>query len=378
MIYLDNAATSRPLSLALEAFVKASQKDFANSSSPHFAGNDAYRLLESSRRKILQAAGVEKTHSLIFTSGATEANNLALKGVAFSYQKRGKRIVSSLTEHASVLSALEELRDSFGFSLTLLPCNANGVVEPETLEKAMGPDVILVSLMAVNNEMGAINDVKAFSSIVHAYPKAFFHVDATQAIGKENIDFSCADLISFSAHKFGGLKGNGALLYKRGIRFLPLNSGGDQEHGFRSGTVDVAGAYAMEEAFSYALARQAENRKKAVELRALLLDGLSSMKEFVSLNGDPAFSSPFITSFALLKHKASVVVEALSEKGICVSSHSACNMVEKPTKTLLAMGISPESAANSIRVSFGMDSTKEDVEGLLSALNEIFQEVHVR
>ena len=377
MIYFDNAASSKPTRLALDSYAKLAELSFANASSPHKAGREANRYLEEARKRILKALRLEKTHSILFTSGATEANNLALKGVAFQYANRGKRIISCIAEHSSVKNALKELQDQFGFEVVYLPVNSEGKVDPEELKKAMDSQTILVSLMAVNNEIGSINDVKALAAIVHQYPKAYFHVDATQAIGKEAFDYSCADLLTFSGHKFGGLKGNGALCYKKTIKFLPLASGGDQEYGYRSGTVDMPGAYAMSLALEEALKELPAHKAKAKELMDALEKGLNE-NPLVAINS-PKDHTPFLVNFSLLKHKASVILEALSEKEIYVSSHSACDEKKvDPSETLLFMGYDEGRADNAIRVSFSPNNTLEEVETFLQTLSQILTEVKTR
>ena len=377
MIYLDNAASSKPTRLALDSYAKLAELSFANASSPHKAGREANRYLEEARKRILKALRLEKTHSILFTSGATEGNNLALKGVAFQYASRGKKIVSCLAEHSSVKNALKELQDQFGFEVVYLPVNSEGKVDPEELKKAMDNQTILVSLMAVNNEIGSINDVKTLASIVHQYPKAYFHVDATQAIGKEDFEYSCADLLTFSGHKFGGLKGNGALCYKKTIKFLPLASGGDQEYGYRSGTVDMPGAYAMSLALEKALKELPAHKAKAKELMGALEKGLKE-NPLIAINS-PKDHTPFLVNFSLLKHKASVILEALSEKEIYVSSHSACDEKKvAPSETLLCMGYEEGRADNAIRVSFSPSNTVEEVETFLQTLSQILTEVKTR
>ena len=377
MIYLDNAASSKPTRLALDSYAKLAELSFANASSPHKAGREANRYLEEARKRILKALRLEKTHSILFTSGATEGNNLALKGVAFQYASRGKKIVSCLAEHSSVKNALKELQDQFGFEVVYLPVNSEGKVDPEELKKAKDSQTILVSLMAVNNEIGSINDVKTLASIVHQYPKAYFHVDATQAIGKEDFEYSCADLLTFSGHKFGGLKGNGALCYKKTIKFLPLASGGDQEYGYRSGTVDMPGAYAMSLALEEALKELPAHKAKAKELMGALEKGLKE-NPLLAINS-PKDHTPFLVNFSLLKHKASVILEALSEKEIYVSSHSACDEKKvAPSETLLCMGYEEGRADNAIRVSFSPSNTVEEVETFLQTLSQILTEVKTR
>lgn len=194
MVYFDSAASTAPSQNVLDAFLKLNQISFANPSSVHALGREGARLLEDQRKQLLRLFGVSNTHQAIFLSGASEANNLALKGIAFSYQNRGKKILISSAEHPSVTEPAKELALRFGFTLMELPVNEDGVVDPKTLEEAMDKDVILVSIIGVNNETGSINDLRALGEIVHRFPKAYFHSDLTQAIGKIDVPFSSLDL----------------------------------------------------------------------------------------------------------------------------------------------------------------------------------------
>ncbi len=375
MLYFDNAATTRPFQEALDAYVEVAQSEFGNPSSRHVLGYQASRILEDSREKILHLLAVEKTHRLVFTSGATESNNLALKGTAFSYQNRGKKILVSPMEHPSVKNVLSQLKEKFGFEVETLKVNASGVLDLDDLKSKMDSSVILVSVMAVNNETGSIQPMNEIARIVKAYPKAFFHCDAAQAMGKLPLDWSKPDLISFSAHKFGGLKGNGGLLYKKTMRLLPLNNGGEQENNLRAGTVDVPGIKAMEVALKKSYEAMKTNLEKEKHLVSLLREGLSKIDEVVIHS--PLDASPYVFDFSLTSHKASVVVEALSNEGICVSSVSACSSKGEPHSYVLeAMGKNERECANPIRVSFPVDAKEEDVERFLAALKTVLKETH--
>ncbi|MBO4541277.1 MAG: cysteine desulfurase [Bacilli bacterium] len=377
MVYLDNAATTKPEDEVVSCYSKAASSFFGNANSPHRAGQEAAKALRKAEEEILSALGVSATHDLIFTSGATEANNLALKGVAFQYQNRGRRILSNLGEHSSVKAPLAQLKDSFGFDVQMLPIDSEGKLLPSVLEEAMDKNTILVSAMAVNNELGSINDVPSLANIVHRFPKAFLHVDATQSIGKIDLPYSYIDLFSFSGHKFGGLKGSGVLVYRKSIRFLPILSGGSQQNGFRSGTLDVADAMSLSLALRKAIAHQKEGWEKAQALSERLLQGLLATGE-CRINS-PKDRLPYLVNFSLLHKKASVVVEALSARGIYVSSHAACDeKLNNGSPVLLAMGIESELAKNAIRVSFSYESSEEDVDSFLSAFQEILQEVRDR
>ncbi|MGN1262318.1 MAG: cysteine desulfurase family protein, partial [Candidatus Enteromonas sp.] len=225
-----------------------------------------------------------------------------------------------------------------------------------------------------NNETGTIEPISEIARIVHRFPKAFFHSDLTQAIGKVAMPFPDIDLFSFSAHKFGGMKGNGALLYKKTMRFLPLLSGGEQEKGLRAGTVDVAGAKAMAVALVAAEKSKASNLERMKALRESFVKKLLAIDEIV-LNS-PEESSPYVIDFSLRSHKASVVVEALSSRGYDVSSVSACSSKGEPSSyVLLAMGKDPRLAANPIRVSFLPSTKEEELDGFIDGLKHILQEV---
>lgn len=374
MIYFDNAATTRPIKEAVDVFEDVSCQSFGNPNSIHGFGYQSARILEESRAKVLSLLGLSQTHQCIFLSGASEANSMAIKSIGLRYQNRGKKMVASNVEHPSVTNSFLQMKDKFGFDCLFLPVSSSGVVGPDVLEASLDKTTILVSMMEVNNETGAIFPISEYADILSAYPKALLHVDATQGIGKTDCDYSKADLISFSAHKIGGIKGSGALLYKKSLQFVPLISGGEQEFGYRAGTVSVAAASSLAKALEVALASKEENRKKISGLCAHLEEGLRRLGE-VDINS-PSSHSPYLCNFSLERHKASVVVEALSERGIYVSSVSACSSKGEPVSTtLLAMGKSESQAANSIRVSFSHNNSIEEVDEFLSALKQILQEV---
>ena len=374
MVYLDSAATSKPYPEALEEFSKVSLDSFGNPSSLHRFGYASKKLLEDSRAKVLSLLGLSSTHQCIFLSCASEANSMAIKSIAWQYASRGKKMLTSSVEHSSVSNAFLQCQSLFHFEPVFMKVNPAGYVSPETLQENLDKNTILTSLMEVNNETGAIFPIEEYASILKNYPKCLFHVDATQGIGKTDCDYSKADLISFSAHKIGGIKGSGALLYRKSLRFAPLISGGEQEFGYRAGTVSVAAAVALSKALEVTLSRKRQSWEHVSSLCEALEKGLLQTGE-VTLNS-PAGHSPYVCNFSLLHHKASVVVEALSERGIYVSSVSACSSKGEPiSHVLLAMGKRQREAANSIRVSFSPDSTLEDVNAFLSALSSILSEV---
>ena len=373
MHYFDCAATYAPFEGALECYENISRTHFGNPSSVHGFGNDALRILEDSKRKILDSFGLFSTHDCIFTSGATESNNLALKGFALRYQNRGKRILTSCVEHPSVLEPLKSL-EKMGFQVEFLPVNEAGIVEPAVLGKAMGNDVVLVSIMGVNNETGAIFPLKDYLSITSRFPKTLFHSDLTQAIGKVEMPLNLLDSFSFSGHKIGGLKGTGALILSKKRALVPQLDGGGQQNGFRSGTVDVAGAASLAYAVVKSRQEEAKNLQKETERAAYLKNRLSSIPEVVW--NTPDYASPYILNFSLSAHKASVIVEGLSQKDFYVSSVSACSSKKEPvSEVLTAMGRCSRLAGNSIRISLPPEVEVKELDEFVETLKCLLDEV---
>ena len=358
MIYLDHAATSPINPDILDTFIKINNRFFANTSSAHKLGFEVSQLELKARKQIASLFSV-KENEVLFTSGATESNNLAIKGVALKYANRGKHIITSLGEHASVLNSFKQLEDEFGFQVTYLPLNEKGIISLDDLKKAMTNQTILVSLMAVNNETGSINPISEIAKIVKNYPKAFLHVDATQAIGKIKLDYQDVDLISLSAHKINGFKGSGALIKKEKIDFVPLLTGGGQEYSYRSGTTNFPYAVCLAKALRLSLENLDNHYKYVKALNDLLRNELESIAE-LEFNS-PIDASPYILNFHVNK-KASVVSEALSNKEIYVSTQSACSSKKTSLSHVLkAMGKNDKISENSIRVSLSYLNTKEEI-----------------
>lgn len=370
IIYLDNAATTKVSEEVVALFVNSEKDNFANPNSIHALGIKNAKRVQIAKENILKSFRLTK-HKVILTSSATEANNLAIKGYCLKYANRGKHIITTNIEHPSVLECFNQLKDQFGYKITVLEVNSKGCVSTSQIKEAMDKDTILVSVMAVNNEIGSVNPINEIADVVHAFPKANLHVDTTQAIGKIDLDYSKIDMFVVSSHKIHGLKGSGALIYKSSLSFLPLLSGGGQEDGFRSSTVSVANAETIALAINNALK---EDRNAIKDLRNKLVEGLSKI-DGVELNSDNDCSS-YIVNFSLSKKKASVVVEDLSNKGIYVSSVSACNSKKEPYSYVVkALGKSDALAHNTIRVSFSKDNTLEDVELFLKELKNTLEAI---
>ena len=373
IIYLDNAATSKVDQEVLDSFNQITLKYHANPSSIHHLGQEANRLLEKSREQILSLLGLTH-HNVVFTSGATEANNLAIKGYAYANKNRGNHLITSATEHPSVLNAMRQLEDD-GFKLTILPVNDKGQVEVNSLRDAINDETILVSIMAVNNETGAINPIKEIGEIVKKYPKIAFHVDMVQAIGKIDVPLENVDMFSFAGHKIHGLLGSGALIKEKKIILKPLQNGGGQENNLRSGTNTLALSASLAKALRLAIDQQEENYRKVKPLAEYLINYLKDNEDKYIINSF-SIDNPYIVNFSLRKHKASVVVEALSNRNIMVSSLSACHS-KKEDYSYVVYAMKKDSclAHNTIRVSFSFDNTLDEVKTLTKELDAILKEI---
>ena len=373
IIYLDNAATSKVYPEVLDSYNQITLKYFANPSSIHKLGQESNRLLEKSREQILSLLNLTH-HEVIFTSGATEANNLAIKGYALANRSRGNHLITTAVEHPSVLNTFKAL-EKYGYEITILPVNKNGVIEVNSLKAAIKDNTILVSIMSVNNETGAINPIKEVGELLKNYPKIAFHVDMTQAIGKIDIPLDNVDMFSFSGHKIHALLGSGALIKEKKIILEPIASGGGQENNLRSGTNTLALSATLAKALRISLKEQKENYQKVSNLRDYLVSYLKDNPDLYCLNSLDN-NNPYIVNFSLLNHKASVVVEALSNKGIMVSSLSACHSKnEDYSYVVLAMNYDMKLAHNTIRVSFSYDNTVDDVNALIRGLKQIMKEI---
>lgn len=367
VIYLDNAATTIPNKEVVALYNDIEINHFGNSGSIHKLGVDSLNYLNKARDSILYTFGL-KNYKVYFTSCSTEANNLAIKGYVRKYSSRGKHLITSNIEHPSVLECFKALEKE-GFEVTYLKVNGDGVVEPKALETAMRKDTILVSIMGTNNEIGSINNIKELAKIVHKNPKAVFHVDTTQDIGKTPLDFNDIDMFVVSSHKIHGLKGSGALIAKNSISFNPVLSGGGQEEGNRSGTVSIALACSLAKAIklSYPL-------KNMKEKQTYLINELKNIKG-VELNSNEK-GSAFIVNFSLLEKKASVVVEALSNKNIFVSSVSACNSKGEASSYIVsALGKDELRAHNTIRISMSTSTTIDELHTFIEEFKHILETI---
>lgn len=371
-IYFDNAATTAVNPEVLETYIKAKTSYFANPSSIHALGQEANRLLDKARLQIQNLLKVNN-HDIIFTSGATESINLAIKGYAFKYQNRGKHIISTVVEHPAVKESLDQLEKVFGYEITYLPVDEKGNLNLDDLKAAIRKDTILVSVMAVNNETGVIFPIKEIANRLKEYKTIAFHSDVTQAIGKIDLPYSDIDMFSFSGHKIHGLNSSGLLVKNKKIELLPINSGGGQENNMRSGTSDVALDVSLAKALRLSLDNMDKNYQHVKELKERLFKYLNNHKDLYHINSS---DNPYIVNFSTLTKKASVVVEALSNQGIMVSSTSACHAHKEPiSEVVLAMSHNDALAHNTVRISFDENNTLEEVDALIKALSSIIEEI---
>ncbi len=376
IIYLDNASTTKLDPVVKETFSSALDKYFANPSSIHKLGQEANYLLNKTKDEILALLRCSD-HQVIFTSGATESNNLAIKGVCLRYKNRGHHIITSIYEHPSVLEAFKQLEKEFGFEVTYLYPNSDGVISPQDVKKAIKKETIFVSIMAVNNEIGSVNPIEQIADLLKDYPKVIFHSDAAQLIGKtnKNINFNKIDLLTISAHKMHGLVSSGVLIKRKKIELLPLASGGGQEYNLRSGTNDLASALAFKKTLELALSTSKERYLRVENLANRLISYLKSNPYLYELNL-PKEINPYIINFSSIKKKGSVVVEALSNAGIMVSSISACHSSkEKGSYVVASLGKNELISNNTVRVSLDYLNTNEDIDTLVSTLDKIIKDI---
>lgn len=370
MIYADNAATTRLSPAALDAMLPYLGEQYGNPSALYSLGQRARAALERAREDLAAVIGAAPSE-LTFTSGGSEADNQALRSAAALGRKAGKnRIVSSAIEHHAVLRTLRALERE-GFSVTLLPVHADGVVRVDELSAALREDVCLVSIMYANNEIGAVQPIREIGAVCRE-KGVLFHTDAVQAVGHLRVDVEAdhIDLLSASGHKFHGPKGIGFLYARRGLRLQSLIEGGAQERGRRAGTENVAAAVGMAAALRESAARMDESAARLRPLRDRLIAGLSEIPH-AALNGDPLRRLPGNVSFCFDGIEGENLLLLLDKKGVCASSGSACASGSlDPSHVLLAIGRRHDAARGSLRLSLGEETTGADVEYLIEAVRE--------
>lgn len=371
-IYMDHAATTPVRPEVLEAMLPYFSTEFGNPSSVYSWGRGARKALDSARDRVAALLGASPSE-IVFTSGGSEGANLAIKGVAWADQNRGKHIITSAVEHHAVLDTVEWLKTQ-GFDVTILPVDEYGMVSPAQVESALRPDTILVSIMHANNEVGTIQPISEIGAIVRKHG-ARFHTDAVQTAGvlDLNVDALNVDLLTISAHKFYGPKGVGAMYVRKGVRISPLIHGGGQEKRRRSGTENVAGIVGLAKAFELAQAEREQENVRLTKLRDRLIEGLMQIPH-TRVNGHLEKRLPNNVNVCFEFIEGESMLLNLDLRGIAASSGSACTSGSlDPSHVLLAMGLTHEIAHGSLRLTLGRENTEADVEFILQELPGIVE-----
>ena len=367
-VYADNAATTPVSQKVLDAMLPYYTEYYGNPSSLYSIGRDAKKPLELAREQVAKALGAF-SNEIFFTSGGSEADNWAIKGIAHEMAKKGKKhIITSKFEHHAVLHTVEALEKE-GFEVTYLEVYSNGIVKPEDVEAAIREDTALVTIMYANNEIGTIQPIPEIGAICKKH-KVLFHTDAVQAVGNVPIDVQeqNIDLLSLSGHKLHAPKGVGALYIRRGIRMPNLIDGGAQERGRRAGTENVAGIVGLGVAITEACATMEERKQRLTKMRDRLIEGVSKI-ERSRLNGDQTHRLPGNFNMCFEGIEGESLLLKLDFAGICASSGSACTSGSlDPSHVLLAIGLPHEIAHGSLRISFSDQNTEEDVDYILEVL----------
>lgn len=367
MIYFDNAATTKPNEIAINTFNKINAEDFFNPSASYSVAFDLYKKIEECKKELLRILG-DEIGKIIFTSGATESNNLAILGSTFLKQKK---YLFSVGEHPSVYNTAMYLKNS-GYNVEFIPLQKNGQIDYQKFEKMLSPDVCFVSTMLVSNETGAVNNLKLIRSLIDKYsPNCIFHVDAVQGFCK--IDFNVVEpyvnLCSISAHKIEGIKGVGALYVSKNSKLKNINYGGEQENGLRSGTVNAAGNLSFCETAKEKNNKLKENFNKVTELKRYFIDKLNNLKKqniILASNND---CSPYIVSIMFEGNRGETIMRYLSSKDIYVGTGSACSTNKVGNRILENMGYTKKQIMGGIRISFNPQNTFEEIDKLVEEID---------
>lgn len=372
-IYLDNSATTQPDPAVIEAMLPWLTEKFGNASSIHFFGQEARGAVDKARHQTADLINC-RPNEIIFTSGGTEANNLAIRGLLEANEKHGRHVITSQIEHSAVKSVCEDLEKN-GYEVTYLPVYEDGLVRLEDVENAVREDTVLISIMTANNEIGTIQPVEEIGRVVRRIresgKKLWFHNDAVQAAGKIPVDVEAigCDLLSISGHKIYAPKGVGALYVRRGVRLHPQSIGGSQERGIRGGTESVPLVAAFGKACELAKTRLPEAMIELANLRDKFEQGVGERVGDFVVNGDPAKRLPNISNISFRSIEGEGLLINLDMQGIAVSTGSACSSGSlEPSPVIRALGRNEELARGAIRFSFGKNNTMDDVEHVLEVL----------
>lgn len=371
MTYFDYSATTPVNAEVLESFCKAATNYIANPNSLHKLGVKANSLIEKSTEQIAELLGV-KTNEIIYTSGSSESNNLAIKGIADKYNNRGKHIITTQFEHSSIYGPIGYLQKQ-GFEIDFVKTDESGIVSLSNLEELIKEDTILVSISSVNSEIGIRQPIEEIAKIVKKNPKCFFHVDMTQSIGKDKINFDNIDLASFSAHKFYGLKGIGCLIKKEKIQLEPLIHGGKSTTVYRSGTPALPLIVSLSKALRLILDKQDEKLMHVKQLNEYLKNELMKF-ELVKINSNE-HCIPHILNISVLGCKPETMQHALEEYDIYISTQTACSSGNTVSKAVYALTNDEERASSSIRISLSHLTTKEECDKFIESFSNCYKKL---
>ena len=374
MIYLDYSATTPVLDEVLDSFVKVNKNYIGNPNSLHKLGIEAKHLLEEATTQITNILGV-KPSELIYTSGASESNNLAIKGIINKYPNRGKQIITTNLEHSSILEPLKKL-ENIGYKISYVNLNSDGTVNLEHLKKLLKEDTVLVTIASVSSEVGVRQPIEEIGRILKDYPKCFFHTDITQSIGKVNVSLENVDLASFSAHKFYGLKGIGGLVKKESVIIEPLIDGGKSTTVYRSGTPTLALIVSMAKALRLSIENLESKINHVQELNKYLKEQLKEIN-LVHINSTDK-SIPHILNFSISGIKPETMLHALEEHDIYISTMSACSSNKSESLAVKTLTHNKEYATTSLRVSISSFTTLDEIKEFVEVLKECIKKLHIR
>lgn len=369
MTYLDYSATTPVSEEVLESFCEVSRKYIGNPNSLHRLGTEANEMINKATNQIAKLLNVKPTE-IIYTSGSSESNNLAIKGIAQKYKNRGNHIITTPFEHSSINGPLNYLSDN-GFEVDIVKLDENGLVDIENLKSLIKDTTILVSINSVNSEIGLRQPIEEIGELLKKYPKLFFHVDMTQSIGKINIPLDNVDLMSFSAHKIYGLKGIGCLIKKEGINLEPLIHGGKSTTIYRSGTPAIGLICSISKALRLALNNLDEKYNHVLEINKYLKENLKKY-ENVYINSNE-YSIPFMLNISVIGIKPETLLHALEQDDIYISTQSACSSNTTLSKAVLSLTNDKKRAESSVRISLSALTTKEEIDTFLKSFDKIYE-----
>ena len=372
MVYLDYSATTPVDERVIDTYSRVCREFIGNPNSLHSLGVKAKELIDASTKQIADILGV-KPSEIIYTSGSSEANNAAIKGVCFKYASRGKHIITTELEHSSVIAPLNYL-SSIGYDVDFVKLDENGLVDLEDLERLIRDDTILVTIAAVNSEVGVKQDLKKISEVIRKHPKVLFHSDVTQSIGKDKVDFSLLDLASMSCQKFYGMKGIGALIKRDNLVIEPLIHGGKSTTVFRSGTPATPLIASFAKALRLVYEDFDQKYNSVLENRNYLMEKLQKLDVTINSN---EFCLPHIVNISLHGIKSEVMLHALEEKEIYVSTQTACS-TGNYSKAVYAITQDKEKASSSMRISLSYLTTKEEIDFFIEAFSECIQKLNFK